>query len=48
MDVPVFAKLLLDDLVVCQRDALLVDFTVAALCDRISIENFIDWNEDAL
>jgi hypothetical protein len=48
MDVPVFPKLLFDDLVVCEWDALLVDFTVTALCDRISVGNLTGCNEYAL
>ena len=35
-DNAVFAQVLLDDLVVGQRDALLVDFTVAALVDEVA------------
>ena len=48
MNIPVFAKLLLDDLVVCKWDALLVDFTIAALCDLVSNGSVIDENGYAL
>ena len=33
-DDPVFSQIVLDDLIVCERDALLVDFSVAALVDE--------------
>ena len=36
VDIPIFAKLLLNDLVVCKRDALLVDLAITAFCAQVS------------